>query len=169
MQGDLCKKVEDSTSRRLDNTTRLSPSNWTTTNTDGLLSDPGQRGLAAAGRSAHTMALAVCQATQGTTLWLQLLPTVANIGVNIQAYDVMQETRRKYPDRCSSAQRAAIALRDVLTLLTVNEYETFDEALLDIASLTNLPMEAMPLLRSQVLLSRTSMNGMAQRTTDIEN
>ena len=49
----------------------------------------------------------------------------------------------------------------------MNGYETFDEALLDIASLPNLPMETMPLLRSQVLLSRTSMAGMALRTTDI--
>ena len=79
----------------------------------------------------------------------------------------MQETRRKYPDRGRSAQRTAIALRDVLALLIVNEYETFGEALLDIASLPNLQMETMPLLRSQVLISKTSMAGMAQRTTDI--
>ena len=40
------------------------------------------------------------------------------------------------------AQRAAIAFRDVLTLLLVNEYESFDEALLDIAIQTNLPPDA---------------------------
>ena len=84
------------------------------------------------------MALAVCQATQDTNLWLQLLPTVANIGANIQAYAIMEEARKKYPDRGRSAQRAAIALRDVLALLIVNHYETFDEALTDIASLPNL-------------------------------
>ena len=81
----------------------------------------------------------------------------------------MQETRKRHPDSCSSAQRASIALRDVLTLLIVNNYETFDEALLDIASLTNLPMEAMRLLQSQVHLSRTSMTCMAQLTTGIED
>ena len=79
----------------------------------------------------------------------------------------MQEMRKRHPDSCSAAQRASIALRDVLTLLIVNNYETFDEALLDIASLTNLPMEATRLLQSQAHLSRTSMTCMAQLTTGI--
>ena len=47
----------------------------------------------------------------------------------------------KYPDRGRSAQRAAIALSDVITLLIVNQYDTFEDALLVIASLPNLPME----------------------------
>ena len=96
-------------------------------------------------------------------------PTVANLGANIQAYEVMQTTHRKYSDKSMSAQRTAIAVRDVLTLLIVNKYGTFDEALLDIASLHNLPMETMPLLKSQVVFSRTSMAGMAQRTTDVKD
>ena len=96
-------------------------------------------------------------------------PTVTNISANIKAYEIMQVMRKKHPDSSSAAQRASIALRDALTLLIVNNYETFDEALLHIASLTNLQMEAMRLLQSQVHLSRTSMTCLAQQTTDIED
>ena len=81
-----------------------------------VLFDSGQRGLAAACRSAHTMALTTCQTTQDTELWLQMPRTVASIGADIQAYEVMQETRRKHPLRGCSAQGASIALRDTLTL-----------------------------------------------------
>ena len=52
----------------------------------GLLSDSGQRGLAVACRSAHTMSLATRQTTQDAELWLQMPHTVASIGANIQAY-----------------------------------------------------------------------------------
>ena len=98
-RGKLCKRIyqkrlEDLTNRRSNNTKRLSSSNCTNTITGGDLSVAGQRCLAAACRSAHTMALDVCQATQDTNLWLQLLPTVANIGVNIQAYEIMQKHAR---------------------------------------------------------------------------
>ena len=134
----------------------------------GLLSDSGQRGLAVACRSAHTMALATCQTTQDAELWLQMPHTVASIGANIQAYEVMQETRRKHPLRGCSAQGASIALRDTLTLLIANAYPAFDDVFDDIASLIKVPVHAMPLLRSQIHLSRTSMARLAQRRTDIE-
>ena len=81
----------------------------------------------------------------------------------------MQAIQEKHPDSSSTAQRASIALRDALTFLIVNNYERFDEALLHIASITNLPMEAMRLLQSQVHLSRVSMTGLAQQTTGIED
>ena len=96
-------------------------------------------------------------------------PTVTNISANIKAYEIMQVMRKKHLDSSSAAQRASIALRDALTLLIVNNYETFDEALLHIASLTNLQMEAMRLLQSQVHLSRTSMTCLVQQTTGIED
>ena len=81
----------------------------------------------------------------------------------------MQVIRKKHPDSSSTAQRAAIALRDALTLRIVNNYASFDEALLHIANTTNLPMEAMRLLQSQVHLSRASMTGLAQQTDGIED
>ena len=135
---------------------------------NGLLYDSGQRGLAAACRSAHTMALTTCQTAQDTELWLQMPHTVASIGANIQAYEVMQETRRKHPLSGSSAQGVSIALRDTLTLLIANAYPAIDDAFNDIASLFKVPVQAMPLLRSQIHLSRSSMARLAQRKTDIE-
>ena len=96
-------------------------------------------------------------------------PTVTNISANIKAYEIMQVMRKRHPDSSNAAQRASIALRDALTLLIVNNYETFDEALLHIASLTNLHMEEMRFLQSQVHLSSTSMTCLAQQATDIED
>ena len=88
---------------------------------------------------------------------------------NIKAYEIMQAIRKKHRDSSSTAQRASIALRDALTLLIVNNYETVDEALLHIASLISLQMESMRLLQSQVHISRTSMTCLAQQTTDIKD
>ena len=72
-RGKLCKRIyakrlEELTNRCSNKTKRLSSSNCTNTITGGHLSDTGQRGLAAACRSAHTMALAARQATQDTNL-----------------------------------------------------------------------------------------------------
>ena len=167
VQGDHRKRQEVAT-RLLINTTEPLSTNNLTTSSDGLLSNPGQRGLAVACRSAHTMALSVCQTTKDTRLWLQMPHTVATIGSNIQAYEIMQEARRKHVDRGSSAQGASIALRDVLTLLIVNAYATFEDALNDIARTTKLPLHAITLLRSQAHLSRTSISRLAQRTSAIE-
>ena len=101
-------------------------------------------------------------------LWLQMPHTVASIGNNIQADAVMQEIRRKHPLRGSSAHGASIALRDTLTLFIANAYPAFDDAFNDIASPITVPVHAMPLLRSQIHLSRSSMDRLAQRRTDIE-
>ena len=95
--------------------------------------------------------------------------TVTNIGANIKAYEIMQVIRKKHPDSGNTARRAAIALRDALTFLIVNNYESFDEALFHIANTTNLPMGAMRLLQSQVHLSRATMTGLAQQTDGIED
>ena len=78
-----------------DTTTALGPNGLTITNADDLLSEPGQRGLAVACRSAHTIALIVCQMTEDASLWLQMPRTATTIGTTMQAYEIMQETRRK--------------------------------------------------------------------------
>ena len=62
----------------------------------------------------------------------------------------------------------SIALRDTLTLVIANAYPAFDDAFNDVASLIKVPVHAMPLLRSQIHLSRSSMARLAQRRTDIE-
>ena len=76
-RGKLCKRINAEklavpAKHFIDNSTRAIPGNCTTTNTTGLLSDPGQRGLDAAGRSAYKIAVTVCQTTHDTTLWLQM-------------------------------------------------------------------------------------------------
>ena len=109
---------------------------------DGLLSESRQEGFAVASRAAHARALDTCLSTQNAKLWLLMPPSVASIVENFQAHGIMQEIRWRYMDYGKLAQRAAIAFRDVLTLLLVNEYESFDEALLDIAIQTNLPPDA---------------------------
>ena len=58
-RGKLCKRISAEKAavparHFIDNATRAIPGNCTTTNTIGLLSDPGQRGLAAACRSFST-------------------------------------------------------------------------------------------------------------------
>ena len=75
-----------------DTTTALGPNGLTITNADGLLSEAGQRGLAVACRSAHTMALTVCQTTEDASLWLQMPRSVTTIGTTTQAYEITQET-----------------------------------------------------------------------------
>ena len=82
-RGKLCKqirpgKLTPSTKHSPDNSTRITPADNTITNTTGLLSHPGQRGLDAACRSAYKMAISACQTIQDTTLWLQMPPTVTN-------------------------------------------------------------------------------------------
>ena len=170
---ELCKQICASKASPTKHTTSDSTYSTSTCNNNvdivGLLSRPGKRGLEAACRSAYEMATSVCQNTQDTTLWLQMPHTVTNIGANIKAYEIMQVIRKKHPDSSNTARRAAIALRDALTLLIANNYENFDEALLHIANTTNLPMEAMRLLQSQVHLSRASMTGLAQQTDGIED
>ena len=173
-QGRFCKKISATKSTRFakhptNGLTHTTPADSITVNTDGLLSRPGKRGLDVACRSAHEMATSVCQNTHDTTLWLQMPHTVTNIGANIKAYEIMQAIRKKHPDSSNKAQRASIALRDALAVLIVNNYETFDEALLHIASITNLSTEAMRLLQSQVHLSRVSMTSLVQQTTGIED
>ena len=169
----LCKQICASKASLIKQTTSDSTYSTSTYNNNvdivGLLSRPGKRGLEAACRSAYEMATSVCQNTQDTTLWLQMPHTVTNIGANIKAYEIMQVIRKKHPDSSNTARRAAIAIRDALTFLIVNNYESFDEALLHIANTTNLPMEAMRLLQSQVHLSRASMTGLAQQTDGIED
>ena len=142
----LCKQICASKASPTKQTTSDSTYSTSTYNNNvdivGLLSRPGKRGLEAACRSAYEMATSVCQNTQDTTLWLQMPHTVTNIGANIKAYEIIQVIRKKHPDSDNTARRAAIALRDALTLLIVNNYESFDEALLHIANTTNLPMGA---------------------------
>ena len=86
----------------------------------------------------------------------------------MQAYEIMQEARKKHPDKCSCAQEASIALRDVLILLIMDAYATFDEAVADIATTCKIPKQNMPELRSQAYLSRTSITRLVQRTSAIE-
>ena len=169
----VCKQISEMKATLLKQPTSVSTCASATdsinANTVGLLSRPGKRGLDVACRSAYEMATSVCQNTQDTTLWLQMPHIVTNISANIKAYEIMQVIRKKHPDSSSTAQRASIALRNALALLIVNNYESFDEALLHIASITNLPMEAMRLLQSQVHFSRVSMTALAQQTTCIED
>ena len=86
----------------------------------------------------------------------------------MQAYKIMEEARKQHHDKCSCAQEASIALRDVLTLLIMDAYATFDEAFADIATTFKIPKQNMPELRSQVYLSRTSITRLVQRTSAIE-
>ena len=117
----------------VDITAALVTNKHTSANKDGRLSVPGSRGLAAACRSAHEMASTACQTTMGACLWVRMPRTVSPIGATMQAYEIMQEARKKHPDKCSCAQEASIALRDVLSLLIMDAYAAFDEALADIA------------------------------------
>ena len=164
-----CKLQEEASQEHpIDITAALVSNRLTSANADGLLSVPGSRGLAAACRSACAMALTACQTTEDAGLWLQMPRTVSTIGATMQAYEIMQEARKKHPDKCSCAQEASIALRDVLTLLIMDAYAIFDEALADIATTFKIPKQNMPELRSQVYLSRTSITRLVQRTSAIE-
>ena len=90
------------------------------------LTDAGLRGLAAACRSAFEMVTVACNEANNVSLWLRLTKEMHTIDETRYAYDLLKKMREKHFHCSRQALEASVALRDVLVLMIINVYASFD-------------------------------------------
>ena len=91
--------------------------------------DAGRRGLEAASRSALEMVTVACNKAENVSMWLRMPKETHTTDEARYSYDLLKEMRERYPDCTGQAQEASIALRDVLVLMIINVYASFDTGL----------------------------------------
>ena len=85
------------------------------------------------------------------------------------AYDLLKEIRESYPGCNSQALEASVALPDVLVLMTIDVYASFDTGFAEITKLPEGQQQTSIEFRSQLGMARASITRVAKCNTNTEN
>ena len=102
------------------------------------------------------------------SLCIRVPSAMRSIESTLQAYELMREVREKHSRNACGAQEAAIALRDVLSLLMIDSYDSFDSALNKVTTSMDAQLQFMAELRSQLCLARATIARLAQCSVAFE-
>ena len=129
------------------------------------LTGAGRHGLEAVCRSAFEMVALACNKVENGSLWLRMPKEMHTIDEARYAYDLLKEMRESYP--CCNIQtlEASVALRNVLVLMIIDVYASFDTRFKEIMHAEGQQQKSIE-FPSQLRMARASITRMAKHNNN---